>query len=127
MALTISSPGATDRTAPPLPATADLVRCDEATCEDLIAYVGTISPTLAAATVKARQACYLPRHISSRGEERDPLIGPTKTPGLWVAAGHTCWGVQNAPATGLLMAEMLLDGKATSADISSLDPRRFRV
>ncbi|CAK7564765.1 MAG: hypothetical protein SEPTF4163_002665 [Sporothrix epigloea] len=110
----------------PLPATADLVEHDALQCADLIAYVNTFSPVLAKAPVKLSQACYLPRHVRF-GDERAPLIGPTLMPGLWVASGHTCWGIQNSPATGCLMAEMLLDGKATSADVSKFDPRKFKV
>ncbi|CAK7220057.1 hypothetical protein SBRCBS47491_004060 [Sporothrix bragantina] len=110
----------------PLPATADLVEHDSLQCADLVAYVSTFSPALATAPVKATQACYLPRHIRF-GDERAPLIGPTHTLGLWVASGHTCWGIQNSPATGCLMAEMLLDGKATSADVSKFDPRKFKI
>ncbi|CAK7273988.1 hypothetical protein SEPCBS119000_005939 [Sporothrix epigloea] len=110
----------------PLPATADLVDHDASQCADLVAYVSTLSPILAKSPVKVNQACYLPRHIRF-GDERGPLIGPTLTPGLWVASGHTCWGIQNGPATGCLMAEMLLDGMATSADVSKFDPRRFKV
>lgn len=110
----------------PLPATADLVECDALQCADLVAYVSTFSPALAAAPVKTTQACYLPRHIRF-GDERAPLIGRTQTPGLWVASGHTCWGIQNSPATGCLMAEMLLDGEAKSADVSKFDPRKFKV
>ncbi len=110
----------------PLPETADQVQTDEAQCDDLAAYIATVSPVLAAAPIKTKQACYLPRHMRF-GEERGPLIGRTVVPGLWVAAGHTCWGIQNGPATGCLMAEMLLEGEAKSADISSLDPRKFKV
>lgn len=110
----------------PLPDTADKVETDESQCDDLTAYVSTISPVLASAPVKTKQACYLPRHMRF-GEERGPLVGPTGTPGIWVAAGHTCWGIQNGPATGCLMAEMLLDGEAKSADIEKLDPRKFKV
>ncbi|OAA68727.1 FAD dependent oxidoreductase superfamily [Niveomyces insectorum RCEF 264] len=95
-------------------------------CADLAAYVGTFSPVLAAAPLTATQACYLPRHMRF-GDERGPLMGRTRTPGLWVAAGHTCWGIQNSAATGCLMAELLLDGKTTSADIAKLDPSRYRV
>ncbi|WQF79816.1 Putative FAD dependent oxidoreductase, FAD/NAD(P)-binding domain superfamily [Colletotrichum destructivum] len=105
----------------PLPDTADKVQVDEANCDDITSYIATVSPALAAAPVKAKQACYLPQHDSG------PLIGATSVPGLWLAAGHTCWGIQNGPATGKLMSEYILDGKPSSADISSLDPRRFRV
>ncbi len=112
----------------PLPETADLVQCDEAQCDDIIAYTATISPVLAAAAVKAKQACYLPRHVrGSAGDEAGPLVGPTTVAGLWVASGHTCWGIQNGPATGRLMAEFILDGRASSADIDELSPKRFRI
>ncbi|KAM0332979.1 hypothetical protein ACHAQA_001636 [Verticillium albo-atrum] len=110
--------GEPDRT-DPLPDTADLVRVDEAHCDDLLAYIATFSPPLAAAPVKAKQACYLPQR------EGGPLIGATSTPGLWVAAGHTCWGIQNGPATGKLMAEYVFDGQTSSSDISEMDPRRY--
>lgn len=110
----------------PLPETADQVQCDDAQCDDLAAYIATVSPQLAAAPIKARQACYLPRHMRF-GDERGPLIGQTSSPGVWVAAGHTCWGIQNGPATGFLVAEMLLDGAARSADIEVLDPKKFKV
>ncbi|KAI7780444.1 hypothetical protein LA080_016063 [Diaporthe eres] len=110
----------------PLPETADQVQCDDAQCDDLAAYIATVSPQLAAAPIKARQACYLPRHMRF-GDERGPLIGQTSSPGVWAAAGHTCWGIQNGPATGFLVAEMLLDGAARSADIEVLDPKKFKV
>ena len=103
-----------------------MVKFDEMQCDDLVAYMGTISPTLAAAPIKKKQACYLPRHVRF-GNEATPLIGETMTPGVWVAAGHTCWGVQNGPATGYLLAEMLFDGAAKSADIKKFDPKTFKV
>ncbi|OTA98622.1 hypothetical protein M426DRAFT_107330 [Hypoxylon sp. CI-4A] len=110
----------------PLPETADQVQCDEAQCDDLVAYIGVVSPVLAAAPVAAKQACYLPRHMRF-GKESSPLIGGTSVSGLWVASGHTCWGVQNGPATGKLMSEFVFDGEAKSADIAELDPRKFKV
>jgi len=110
----------------PLPDAADLVQCDEAQCDDLIAYIGTVSSVLGSASIKSKQACYIPRHMRF-GDERGPLIGQTSVPGIWIAAGHTCWGVQNGPATGFLMAEMLFEGRAISADIDKLDPKKFKV
>ncbi|KAK1780424.1 FAD dependent oxidoreductase [Copromyces sp. CBS 386.78] len=117
--------GEPDKTIP-LPETADQVQCDEDQCNDLISYIATVSPILASAPVKTKQACYLPQHVRF-GEERGPLIGQTSTPGLWIAAGHTCWGIQNGPATGLLMSELIFDGQAKSADIDKLDPKKFKV
>lgn len=106
----------------PLPETADLVQCDEARCDDIAAYLGTISPVLAAAPIKAKQACYLPQHTEGYG-----LVGRTPVSGLWIAAGHSCWGIQNGPATGKLMSEFIMDGEAKSADVSDLDPMQYNV
>ncbi|KAH6637059.1 FAD dependent oxidoreductase [Chaetomium tenue] len=116
--------GETDTTIP-LPATTDEVSVDQSQCDDLVAYIATVSPALAAAPVKARQACYLPQHVRF-GEQRGPLIGPTSVPGLWVAAGHTCWGIQNGPGTGYLMAGMIF-GDETDKEVERLDPRKFKV
>ncbi|KAL6849327.1 hypothetical protein ACO1O0_008866 [Amphichorda felina] len=110
----------------PLPETADQVEFDEAQCDDIISYISTISPLLGAAPIKAKQACYLPRHMRF-GQESGPLVGKTTVPGLCVASGHTCWGIQNGPGTGKLMSEFIFDGKATSANVEKLDPRKFKV
>ncbi|KAJ6781159.1 hypothetical protein PWT90_07870 [Aphanocladium album] len=110
----------------PLPDVVDDVQYDEGLCDDITAYVGTFSPVLGTAPIKAKQACYLPRHMRF-GQESGPLIGKTVVPGLYVASGHTCWGIQNAPATAQLMSEIIFDGEAKSSDIDNLDPRKFKV
>ncbi|CAM9561348.1 unnamed protein product [Discosporangium mesarthrocarpum] len=45
--------------------------------------------------------------------------------GAYISAGHNCWGILWGPVTGLLMAELLVDGKATTADIEPFSPGRF--
>ncbi|KAI0457898.1 FAD dependent oxidoreductase [Xylaria acuta] len=110
----------------PLPETADLVEVDEAQCDDMVAYIGTVSTILKAAPVTAKQACYMPRHMRS-GQESTPLVGGTAVEGLWVAAGHTCWGIQNGPASGKLISELIFEGAARSADVAELDPRQFGI
>ncbi|KAI0016230.1 FAD dependent oxidoreductase [Xylariomycetidae sp. FL0641] len=110
----------------PLPDTADQVQCDDRQCDDLVAYIATVSSVLGAAAVSARQACYMPRHMRP-GQESTPLVGATAIAGLWVAAGHTCWGIQNGPATGKLMSEFIFDGRAVSADAAELDPTQFKI
>ncbi|KAL3957368.1 hypothetical protein ACCO45_007946 [Purpureocillium lilacinum] len=67
------------------------------------------------------------RGTCGSGKKSGPLLGRTTVPGLWVAAGHTCWGIQNGPATGKLMSEYIFDGEATSANVEKLDPRKFKV
>ena len=99
----------------PLPKTSADVETDDGRCQDIIDYVSSISDELRDGEVTARQACYLP--------QGGPFIGQTGMQGLLLASGHTCWGIQNSPATGKLVSEIVFDGKAKSANIDSLDPR----
>lgn len=105
----------------PLPKTTADVETDDARCQDIVDYVSSISDELRDGEVTVRQACYLPNVETASG---GPLIGETGVKGLLMAAGHTCWGIQNGPATGKLISEFIFDGRAKSADISSLDPRK---
>jgi sarcosine oxidase, subunit beta len=45
--------------------------------------------------------------------------------GLHVCAGFSGMGFKISPAIGLVMAELLLDGRATTVDITSFRPSRF--
>jgi glycine/D-amino acid oxidase-like deaminating enzyme len=57
-----------------------------------------------------------------------PLLGPLpRTANAFIAAGHNCWGILWAPATGLAMSELLLDGAATSLSLDAFDPARFAM
>ena len=105
----------------PLPSTTADVITDDARCQDIIDYVSSISDEMRDGEVIVRQACYLP---NVEGASAGPLIGETGIKGLLMAAGHTCWGIQNGPGTGKLISEFVLDGKAKSAKIDSLDPRK---
>ncbi|KAK1766310.1 FAD dependent oxidoreductase [Phialemonium atrogriseum] len=104
----------------PLPATTDEVEVDRAACQTLVDALSSISDELRDAVVTGRRACYLPTvDLPSGG----PLVGPSWVAGLLLATGHSCWGIHNAPATGKLVAEMVFDGRALSADIDALDPQ----
>ena len=113
-------PGEGDTLAP-LPATTDLVAISPSHISSLTHWVSTISTPLRLGKVLTQQACYLPSVTNGNG----PLIGPTSIKGLFIATGHTCWGIQNSCATGLLMSEFIFDGEAKSASVGSLDPRKF--
>ncbi len=55
-----------------------------------------------------------------------PLLG--KIPGidgLYVCAGFSGMGFKISPAIGLVMSELVLDGKARAVDISQFGPNRF--
>ena len=104
----------------PLPSTTAEVETDPKRCQDIIDHVSSISDELRDGEVLVRQACYLP---NVQGAASGPLIGPTGVKGLFMAAGHTCWGIQNGPGTGKLISEFIFEGKANSAKIGALDPR----
>ncbi|KAF2146144.1 uncharacterized protein K452DRAFT_242742 [Aplosporella prunicola CBS 121167] len=107
----------------PLPTTTADVEVDAQRCQEVIDQVGAISDELRDGEVTARQACYLP-NVSRGGG--GPMIGPVPgVKGLVMAAGHTCWGIQNGPGTGKLVSEIVWEGKAKSANISSLSPSRW--
>jgi glycine/D-amino acid oxidase-like deaminating enzyme len=95
------------------------VEIDDARCEEIINAMGSVSDVLGQGDVLVRQACYLPVVEGGDG----PLVGVTKTQGVLLATGHSCWGIMNGPATGLLMSEFVFDGRARSADVRALDPR----
>lgn len=80
-----------------------------------------LSSNLAAATVVAEQACLLPT-----SPDNTPMVGAVPgVSGLYVAAGHGCWGILMAPATGLAMAELLTTGRVESVDVRGLEPARL--
>ena len=55
-----------------------------------------------------------------------PLIGEVPgVPGLYVAAGFSGMGFKISPAVGLTVSELLLDGRASTVDISAFAPDRF--
>ncbi|MBI4382078.1 MAG: FAD-binding oxidoreductase, partial [candidate division NC10 bacterium] len=56
------------------------------------------------------------------------IVGPVpETQGFFVAAGFSGHGFMHAPAIGKVMAELILDGKASTIDISALSLERFRM
>nr|POF17533.1 putative oxidoreductase c1f5.03c [Quercus suber] len=105
----------------PLPATTEDVETDESRCQDIIDQVSTISDELRDGEVLVKQACYLP-NVNASGSG-GPLIGLTGIKGEVMAAGHTCWGIQNGPGTGKIVSEFVFDGAAKSAKVKGLDPR----
>lgn len=63
--------------------------------------------------VRVQQACYLPVSSSNR-----PVI--SKVPGidgLYINAGHSCWGILQGPVSGRAMAELLATGRSSCIDL----------
>ena len=55
------------------------------------------------------------------------LCEAREAPGFYIACGFSGHGFMHAPAVGLLMAELILDGRATSMDIEALSLDRFKA
>lgn len=95
-----------------LPDDPDAIAPSQGACDELHRVAGVHSGALRAAEVVARSACYRPLTVDGV-----PLIGPVPgAPGAFLATGHASWGILNAPATGRMVAEMILDGRSHSVD-----------
>jgi sarcosine oxidase subunit beta len=54
-----------------------------------------------------------------------PIYGETPVEGFYVCAGFSGHGFMHGPISGKIMAEILLEGKARTVDVSMLELRRF--
>ena len=74
-----------------------------------------------AAAPEVTQACLRPCPQDGR-----PMMGRVpRTSNAFIACGHNCWGILWGPASGLAMAELVLEGASTTIDLRAFDPGRF--
>jgi len=87
---------------------------EEARKEELLdAMRRTSSKVLGGKEPHTVQACYWPET-----EDGMPIIGPLPNiRGVIIATGHSVWGILQGPATGLAVAEFLMNGKSTSVNL----------
>jgi glycine/D-amino acid oxidase-like deaminating enzyme len=107
----------------PLPVDPAGVVADEGAHERLEALCRSLSPALATAPIRARQACFRP--VTDDGM---PLMG--RVPGVegaYIATGHSVWGMLNAPASGEAMAELILDGVTSQVNLTPFAPDRLKA
>lgn len=110
----------------PLPSSTGDVEVDAQKCTDVWTALKSVSQQIHDGKIITKQACYKPQiRPHEEGEEVGPMVGPTGIEGLWLATGHDEWGMQNSAGTGLVMSEMIFEGKARSANCESLDPKHF--
>jgi sarcosine oxidase subunit beta len=57
--------------------------------------------------------------------DQHPLLGAAGPEGFYLDCGHSGTGFKTAPAVGLCLAELILDGEARTVDIRPLSPGRF--
>jgi sarcosine oxidase subunit beta len=110
---------------PDQPATADPfdATVDDAWLPRVTAHAHRWIPSLRQARID-RAACVAGLYEMS--PDRHVLLGPA--PGvenLYLANGSSGHGVMHSPALGQLLAEMILDGSASSMDVHPLRPSRF--
>ena len=77
-------------------------------------------PLLGNSGIQARQA-----GLYEMTPDAHPIIGPTPVEGFYLLSGFSGHGFMQGPICGKLMAEILIDGEATTVDISKLDYNRF--
>ncbi|EIW83210.1 FAD dependent oxidoreductase [Coniophora puteana RWD-64-598 SS2] len=104
-----------------LPGSVDDVEVDQAACESIREHVASISRELREGVVERRQACFLPSIPGG------PVVGAADkiAKGMYIATGHTCWGICNAPGTAKALAELILEGKIKSGNLKKLSPSNF--
>jgi glycine oxidase len=106
-----------------------------ATVED-VGYDKSVDPSVIQGLINAA-AKYLPELASApithswaglRPGTPDglPIIGPTQTPGLFIASGHFRNGILLAPVTARIMAD-IIEGSAAPLKISAFSPARFSL
>lgn len=79
-----------------------------------------LSSSLSGLQPQRLQACYRPVYADGL-----PLLGTVPgVRGAYLATGHSCWGILNAPASGLAMAELIVDGQSRTVDLTPFDPQR---
>ena len=105
----------------PLPEDPAAVSVDADAIAILQRIAGHLSCSMGGARVLRRDACYRPICADAL-----PLLGEVPgVAGAFVASGHNCWGILNAPASGAAMAELITAGESSCVDLRPFTPARF--
>jgi glycine/D-amino acid oxidase-like deaminating enzyme len=105
----------------PVPVDPGTIEPDDAIQAKLQHMVTNTIPALRGAKPVVTQACYRPVTIDGL-----PLVGPHPDhPEVIIATGHSVWGMLNGPATGEAVAELIMDGAASTISLDVFDPARL--
>jgi glycine/D-amino acid oxidase-like deaminating enzyme len=88
--------------------------------DELIPRAVEVFPPVAEAGVRSSWA-----GLYEMTPDRHPIIGPAQAPGLFITAGFSGHGFQHGPIAGKLIAELIVEGRASSVDIGALALGRF--
>ncbi|KAI9295198.1 FAD dependent oxidoreductase, partial [Neoconidiobolus thromboides FSU 785] len=101
-----------------LPEHSNSIIPDDKAINKLIELGIKLIPELKDYNVIKKQVCYLP--YSNTGL---PILGPlTNNPSILIASGHSCWGILNAPITGDIMSNLLLEKKTEDINLTPFLP-----
>jgi sarcosine oxidase subunit beta len=78
------------------------------------------APAMEAGSLHSEQDGY-----DGNSPDRRAILGQIGPEGFYAQCGFSGSGFKTAPAVGLCMAELIIDGEAKTVDISSFDPNRF--
>jgi len=105
----------------PLPVDPASVVPEPGGCETLRDITIRLVPSLADAELIVQQACFRP--VTADGL---PVIGPVSgVEGVYVATGHSVWGMLNAPGTGEAVADLITAGTPAQVDLAPFAPSRL--
>jgi len=106
----------------PLPDDPSDVSADPQATATLRRIAADLASSMDGAPVLSEHACYRPLCADAL-----PLMGAVPgVAGAFVATGHNCWGILNAPASGAAMAELIATGESTGVDLRPFSPERFQ-
>lgn len=77
-------------------------------------------PMLETAGLSSRQA-----GLYENTPDAHPIYGKTPVEGLYIVTGFSGHGFMHGPVSGKLMTEIIIDGKSSTVDVSSLSLSRF--
>jgi sarcosine oxidase subunit beta len=93
---------------------------DTTTVEEMIARVCARLPWMSAGTLRSSYGGQ-----DGITPDQHPILGQAGPDGFYLSCGFSGTGFKTAPAIGACLSELILDGRATTADISGYDLGRF--
>ncbi len=89
--------------------------------EEILAFGVGFASELEGAELIEQTACLRPL-----SEDGVPIMGPVAgVAGAYLATGHGRQGILQSPPSGLAVAELILDGRTETIDVTPFDPGRF--
>jgi sarcosine oxidase subunit beta len=98
----------------------DLTPDEHFIAEEIVPTAVRVFPPIEAAGLRSTWA-----GLYEMTPDRHPIIGASPVEGLLLANGFSGHGFQHAPVVGKLLAEIVMEGVATTVDVSSLGLDRF--